>query len=133
MEIRFLIRTLAVTLLIVAFMQVRMGQKSLEEHTATFIRTSWLMLPLQSVADAGVKGIKLGTKWATDKFHQRAAKHFGKKSKDGPPVASEAGASGAGEDGDDAAEAKKPASRFRWTFGRIQFAKDKAAEESSER
>lgn len=56
-EIFFIIKSLVLTILIVIFMQVKVGDTTIEEKTLMWIEGSVIILPLQKIVDGGVKAV----------------------------------------------------------------------------
>ncbi|MCB0389918.1 MAG: hypothetical protein KDD58_01450 [Bdellovibrionales bacterium] len=62
-ELLFIVKSFVLTILIVIFMQVKVGETTIEEKTLMWIESSPIILPLQEVVQGGVKFIREG--WQT--------------------------------------------------------------------
>lgn len=71
LNIMFFIKTLIVTFLIVAVLQVHVGQDSLEDHASRFIRTSPLVAPIQAAAESGARAVRQTTKWISVQVNKK--------------------------------------------------------------
>lgn len=75
----FFIKTLLASLLVVAFLQIKIGETTMEEHATDWIRTSVLTMPLQGVAAGGVQIIRDSTRWVSRQVQTKTKSLFGAK------------------------------------------------------
>lgn len=94
----FFIKTLVMTFVLVAFLQVRVGQDTLEWHATHFIQTSAITEPLRQVAIGGSKLVRDGFNFVSREINARVQGSW------------KWGEQRAGE-------------RFKWTFERSEKAK----------
>lgn len=57
-EIFFILKSFFLTFLVVIFMQVKVGEQTIEQKTLNYIANSSLIGPLQEVVDGGVKVLR---------------------------------------------------------------------------
>ncbi|MCB9025633.1 MAG: hypothetical protein H6625_04905 [Bdellovibrionaceae bacterium] len=57
-EIFFILKSFILTILIVIFMQVKVGETTIEEKTLLWIESSTIISPIQKIVDGGVKVVK---------------------------------------------------------------------------
>ena len=69
-EVKWAFKLFLASLLIVAFLQVKVGKTSIEEHLQDGFQHSWIAKPLQKVVDGGVLALQSGTRLATQYVNQ---------------------------------------------------------------
>ncbi len=71
LNLMFFIKTLIVTFLIVALLQVHVGSSTLEDHASRFIRTSPIMSPIQAAAESGARAVRQSTNWISAQVNKK--------------------------------------------------------------
>ena len=69
-EVKWAFKLFLASILIVAFLQVKVGQATVEEHLQDGFQNSWIAKPLQKVVDGGVAAIKVATRAVTQYINQ---------------------------------------------------------------
>ena len=69
MDFYFFLKTMALTLAVVILMQIKIGNKSLEDQALMFFRSSMVEEPLTKMAHGGVKMARDAVKAIQDKIN----------------------------------------------------------------
>lgn len=67
----FFVKSILVAILLVALLQIKVGDSTLETRTTNFIQASGVIMPLQSVADGGVKAFRDSVNWVAREINTR--------------------------------------------------------------
>jgi hypothetical protein len=80
-EFKFVAKCVAMTLVLVMILQLRVGPKTIEQHTLDAAHGTGISAPIQGVADAVTKFIRFGVSEAKSKISDKMVKQFdqGKK------------------------------------------------------
>lgn len=68
-ELFFCLKTFVLTIAIVIVMQVQVGERTLENHALSWVQTSPIVSPLNSVARGGAKVIREMMDKTQERFH----------------------------------------------------------------
>jgi hypothetical protein len=80
-EFKFVAKCVAITLALVVIMQLRVGPKTIEQHSLDAVHGAGISAPIQAVADAITKFVRFGISEAKSKISDKMVKQFdqGKK------------------------------------------------------
>jgi hypothetical protein len=73
----FFVKTFAITIGLVALMQIKAGNETLETKATAWIRSSAVTEPMQSVATGGAKALRDSTLWVKNKVRRNVDRLFG--------------------------------------------------------
>lgn len=89
MDLMFFLKTLALTIVLVAFLQIRVSGKSIEHHTMQWMQTSALVEPLNDIAQGAAKLVHDITQTAYSRIHKKISKSHSKPSHSSESASSE--------------------------------------------
>jgi hypothetical protein len=79
-DLMFFLKTLALTIVMVAFLQIRVEGKSIEHHTMQWVQTSAVVEPLNDVAQGAAKLVHDVTQTAYSRIHKKISRSHAKPS-----------------------------------------------------
>ncbi|HMN68557.1 MAG TPA: hypothetical protein PKC28_08455 [Bdellovibrionales bacterium] len=74
MDFMFFVKTLALTVAVVLVMQIEIGHRSIETHAMSWVQSSAIVAPLNTVAAGGAKLVRDTTKLITAKLSRTQPK-----------------------------------------------------------
>ncbi len=73
-DFMFFVKTFLLTLVVVLAMQVRIGERSVEQHAVSFVQSSAVTMPLNQAAGGAAKLVKDLTQKISNSIHKNVAK-----------------------------------------------------------